>query len=178
MKVNNEVTRRDVVRYLVKTKSKKKHTATPKKYPQGYFNDKGCRATDCNNTFAPKAPSEHYCSDDCANIGFTEKYLKRTYNITLDQYVDIYIRQKGKCRICKTDGFQINRSAKVKLCIDHCHATGVFRGLLCPNCNRGLGVFQDNLQIFKNAVEYLSSVETIPSGSTPKRVEAANLSDE
>lgn len=54
--------------------------------------------------------------------------------------------QSGRCAIC-------NR--KAKLVIDHCHATGFVRGLLCSRCNTGLGQFCDNTHLMEVAVEYL-----------------------
>lgn len=41
--------------------------------------------------------------------------------------------------------------------VDHDHTTNTFRGHLCHNCNRGLGVFQDNLNRLQRAINYLSS---------------------
>lgn len=61
---------------------------------------------------------------------------------------------------------------KSKLVVDHCHDTGIVRGLLCHNCNRALGLFKDKIEVLKNAIKYLEGATTIPSGSTPKRVEA------
>lgn len=43
-----------------------------------------------------------------------------------------------------------------KLCIDHCHSTGKFRGLLCTGCNTGLGCFKDNPSALKTAAVYLN----------------------
>lgn len=39
--------------------------------------------------------------------------------------------------------------------LDHCHATGAFRGWLCNRCNRGLGYFDDNIEGLDRAVRYL-----------------------
>jgi len=39
--------------------------------------------------------------------------------------------------------------------IDHCHTTGKIRGLLCWNCNKGLGAFRDNKQLLQKAINYL-----------------------
>ncbi len=41
------------------------------------------------------------------------------------------------------------------MAVDHDHKTGKTRGLLCSNCNRGLGLLKDSIQIVKNALKYL-----------------------
>lgn len=40
-------------------------------------------------------------------------------------------------------------------CLDHCHATGVNRGMLCNNCNRALGYFKDDPERMERAIVYL-----------------------
>jgi len=56
--------------------------------------------------------------------------------------------KEGKsCVIC---------GATEDLAVDHCHATGVIRGVLCRPCNLGLGYFRDNPQRLLGAVEYLA----------------------
>jgi hypothetical protein len=42
-----------------------------------------------------------------------------------------------------------------ELAIDHCHKTGKIRGLLCKNCNQGLGQFKDNIDLLLSAAKYL-----------------------
>lgn len=39
--------------------------------------------------------------------------------------------------------------------VDHCHSTGKIRGLLCSNCNRGIGLLGDTLDDLRSAVRYL-----------------------
>lgn len=62
--------------------------------------------------------------------------LKAKYGITEDGYSDMYITQDGRCKICCMS-FE-------KLCVDHNHATGAARDLLCHRCNRGLAFVEDS----------------------------------
>lgn len=80
-----------------------------------------------------------------------EVKLKTRYGITKDQYNLILVGQDFKCAICGKE-YQWNK----KLDIDHNHNTGEIRGLLCGNCNRGLGLFKDNVKNLKKAINYLN----------------------
>lgn len=73
--------------------------------------------------------------------------LKQMYNISIDEYQEMYENQKGKCAICKNP-FEV-------LHVDHCHNSNKIRGLLCHNCNIGIGNLQDSIQILQSAIEYL-----------------------
>lgn len=68
------------------------------------------------------------------------------WGITDEQY-DTYVR-KGKCHIC---GEHVPRGMH----IDHCHKTGERRGVLCRECNHGLGNFKDNPALLEAAAAYL-----------------------
>jgi len=74
---------------------------------------------------------------------------KWQYGIDSDHFYKILDEQGGKCAICKT---VVDESAH----IDHCHDTGTIRGILCRNCNVGIGMLQDSVEIIGSAVEYLS----------------------
>ncbi len=78
-------------------------------------------------------------------------HIKRNYGITLEEYNDMFIEQGGRCAICGRHQAEFTR----RLLVDHNHETGVLRGLLCYNCNTGLGQFGDKLQLVKNTVKYL-----------------------
>lgn len=132
---------------------KENQTGTPSKYPQGYFKDKGCKR--CGELFSPKAPSELYCSDYCSGWVRTDNYLRGAYGIGKEKYDKLYQEQSGKCAICGGEGFAMIREDAVKMVVDHNHATGEVRGLLCHNCNRGLGLFQDDSGLLDNAKKYL-----------------------
>lgn len=147
--------------YLWGTKrDKNSQTASPSKYPQGYFKDKPCGK--CGNTFSPNAPSEKYCSDECAKWVYTDNYLKRNYGVGKAEYDKMYSEQQGLCWIYGGEGFTMHKNVEgsAKLVVDHCHNTNEVRGLLCHNCNRALGLFQDNVDNLNKAVEYLTKEET------------------
>lgn len=147
-------------------KPKKEQTGKPSKYPQGYFKEKCCRT--CGFSFVPKAPSELYCSDDCKNYALINAYLKRNYDLTVEQYLDLAEKQGFVCAICHKPNFAMKDCHSGILVVDHDHKTGKVRGLLCHNCNRALGLFQDDTSYMYRALRYLKSVTTIPKGSTPQ----------
>jgi ribosomal protein S27AE len=147
-----------------------KFTASPSKYPQGSFKDKPCRT--CGETFSPIAPSHLHCSDACSTLAQTNRYLTRTYGITLSDYEAMLEAQNRLCKLCGGEGFCMANHHKLRLVVDHCHRSGAVRGLLCHNCNRALGLLKDNTQTLLNAIAYLEGATTIPEGSTAKRLEA------
>ena len=151
-----------------KGQERKAMTANPSKYPQGRFNKKPCK--ECSNYFEPQAPSQLYCSGECSSLGFTRKYLLKQYGITYEYYMEMYNKYEGKCHICRQRGFKIDKNQKLDLAVDHCHKTGKVRGMLCHNCNRGLGLFQDNVDYLLTAVDYLERLTTIPTGSTSEAI--------
>lgn len=78
-------------------------------------------------------------------------YKRLGLSITKEEYKEMYDNQKGLCKICTNPptGF------KKTLCLDHCHTTLKVRGLLCDNCNAGLGKFKDNIISLETAAKYL-----------------------
>jgi|SRR3989442_882027 len=79
-----------------------------------------------------------------------EKGRARHYGISWQDYKAMAARQAGACAICK-------RKPGRTLHIDHCHSTGKVRGLLCNNCNSGLGSFDDQCSLLQAAAEYLEA---------------------
>ena len=80
-------------------------------------------------------------------------FLKRVYNITIEDYEAMLGKQGGVCAIC--GGTETKSSQQENFSVDHCHTTGVIRGLLCNNCNRGLGLLGDTIESLTKALEYL-----------------------
>lgn len=77
---------------------------------------------------------------------------KRMFGLTSEQFEELKLKQNFACAICSNELEPGRRTH-----IDHCHATGKVRGLLCENCNRGLGMFKDNKSYLENAIRYLQN---------------------
>lgn len=123
-------------------------------FPNKRFNQKPCRA--CGEYFTPQAPCQFYCSDGCKLEGWWDAYFQRTYGITLGCYRSMWHAQGGLCAVCGGEGFVMNpKKHNLKLVVDHCHDSGAVRGLLCHNCNRALGLLQDNIDNVNRAAAYL-----------------------
>jgi hypothetical protein len=73
--------------------------------------------------------------------------LKARYGLTVADYERMLEEQRGVCAIC---GNEMDPP-----CVDHDHATGKVRGLLCKSCNWILGRAKDNPDIFRRAILYL-----------------------
>ena len=80
--------------------------------------------------------------------------LKLVYGMTPEDYDAILARQNGACAICESKSHR-------RLCIDHCHSTGTVRGLLCRDCNLGLGNYQDDPKRLLKAIVYLKRFRRI-----------------
>jgi hypothetical protein len=78
---------------------------------------------------------------------------QNNYGITSEQYDALMSAQSAKCGICDRT-FGNGKSDKAH--VDHCHTTGKIRGLLCGNCNLGIGNFQDRVDLLLRASEYLN----------------------
>jgi len=63
----------------------------------------------------------------------------------------MFNKQNGCCKICKIHQSKL----KSALHIDHNHSTNKIRGLLCNKCNQGLGLFNDNIILLTNSINYL-----------------------
>lgn len=83
-------------------------------------------------------------------------HLKRKYGITSSDVEAMVASQNGVCAIC---GTREPRGKTNKWNVDHCHASGSVRGLLCHKCNVGLGRFADNPALLRRAANYLEAIE-------------------
>lgn len=79
--------------------------------------------------------------------------LKNLYGITPEIYDELLAAQGGVCAICRGG---LNGKSKKYFSVDHDHATGRVRGLLCEACNFGLGKFRDSSDLLQKAAQYLA----------------------
>lgn len=77
---------------------------------------------------------------------------KNKYGITLDEYNKMLEKQKGLCANSYC-------GSNLRLSVDHCHDTGIVRGILCNTCNLALGQIDDNKRRLKGLIEYLENFE-------------------
>lgn len=74
--------------------------------------------------------------------------MKSNYGLTKDEYDKL----GKKCMVCG-----VGRGKK-RLSVDHNHKTNKIRGLLCDNCNNGLGRFKDSVELLLKAIKYLKNI--------------------
>ena len=79
-------------------------------------------------------------------------YRYKKYGITEEFFSNMLQSQNNACAICNRDFI-----GGTDIKIDHDHKTGQVRGLLCHNCNTGLGHFKDNIKIFQSTIKYLEN---------------------
>ena len=95
-----------------------------------------------------------------------DRERERLYGITPAQYQQMLIAQGFECPICTR-----LLAHPTKPAVDHSHATGAVRGILCRNCNAALGMLEDSAANLERAIAYLSpsrllSLRRLLSGAT------------
>jgi hypothetical protein len=118
------------------------------KYPDRTTAPKPCTVAGCeNHVYANGICSRHYL-----------RFRKAaTFGLTPEQVAAMLAAQDGRCAICGgEESSRDGASGKLReLNLDHCHANGLARGLLCNRCNRGLGYFLDDPARLRAAAAYL-----------------------
>lgn len=85
--------------------------------------------------------------------------LKHKYGLTPADYARMLEEQGGVCAIC---GGEPQTNGKARFNVDHCHATGRVRSLLCFPCNSGIGRFKDDPELLRKAIAYLERHAVTP----------------
>lgn len=85
------------------------------------------------------------------------RLLKR-YGVTEEWVRNLWELQKRRCALCRDRIDLYHRLTG----IDHCHASGQVRGLLCHRCNLALGLFRDDVKVLRRAAEYVARHQAAP----------------
>jgi hypothetical protein len=86
---------------------------------------------------------------------FKDGVLKKSYGISLERFKEMSESQNGVCAICGKSEKRKIRGKITALSIDHCHESGKIRGLLCSDCNRGIGILGDSPERLRAAADYI-----------------------
>jgi hypothetical protein len=92
--------------------------------------------------------------------------MKHKYGVTREQYEEMLRAQDGVCAICRGDQQHTTSHSGgereiARFCLDHDHATGEVRALLCTRCNCLLGYAEDDVERLMAAAAYLLSYRTV-----------------
>lgn len=91
------------------------------------------------------------------------KNLLDWYGLTAEEYDRLFVKQNGRCAICKrTSPGSARARSNMSFCVDHDHLTGHVRGLLCSPCNRAIGMLKDDPDVLEAAARYIRSHRQIP----------------
>lgn len=119
------------------------------------------------NKFSTRVSRYDFVNDSCEGCmkeyrtkigveGGRARYIRSTYGLSWEDYTNLFIKQQGKCGICNKDIFlaagDVNQTAHV----DHNHTNGKVRGLLCGNCNKGIGYLNDDVKVMQCAIDSTS----------------------
>lgn len=85
-------------------------------------------------------------------IRIRNKRILKQYGLSVEGFDSLVLSQNNSCAIC----FKNQRDLSLGLHIDHCHETKKVRGLLCMDCNTGIGKLKDSIEMLESAKNYLA----------------------
>ena len=125
-----------------------------KPWPKVEYTCKGCGTAFLKRKVKSAVSYCHSCR--------TKKNKIKKYNISLETYTGLLKSQDFKCKICAQEVIHTREITKRHstvfsntAVVDHCHSSNEVRGILCSDCNLGLGKFKDNKENLLNALKYL-----------------------
>jgi hypothetical protein len=107
-----------------------------------------CQKHKQKNSWASRTPKKRF-----------EQHLKYKYGVSHAQFMEEWTLQKGCCAICEEalPDLMAYEDRRRLYAIDHNHETGLFRGILCLNCNTLLGMAKDSARVLQKAIDYLNN---------------------
>ena len=121
----------------------KSHNKQSKPNPMGYKSH--CK------TCVKKQRNEYYKTPEGHKYQIEKSWRDKGMLFTTEEYQELLEEQAYGCAIC---GVKSNKNGS-RFCVDHNHSTGSIRGLLCHDCNTTLGKFNDEVEMFYKAIDYL-----------------------
>lgn len=112
-----------------------------------------CCRTDNLDRYNRQTPEQR----EAHRVSARRSALKKQYGLTYERFLEMFEEQDGKCAICCHPVHPHHENRYVTGCVDHCHTTGKVRGILCWDCNIGLGKFHDNVDKLRTAIKYLEA---------------------
>jgi len=112
--------------------------------------------SNCSRCGCNKTKEEKLCNTwtfECERCRVITKN-KYKYKITRTKAEALY--NATNCVVCET---RFTKTGPRRRCIDHCHETGEVRGAICRNCNTGLGMFGDSVELIQAAIKYLNLIK-------------------
>ena len=111
-----------------------------------------CELTLSRDKFSPSSGGTYLrpeCRDCARRLAKERRDLKKVYGSAPEGH---------ECPICLKESTQLKGTGGNAgvWALDHDHATNTFRGFICHNCNRGLGVFEDDVERIQRAIDYLT----------------------
>jgi hypothetical protein len=107
----------------------------------------------CDGDFATRSGKKVYCSKKCCAKAANKRHkVYGKYGMTVEKYDRMMREAGGACAIC-------HKQPTDRLVLDHCHESTVARGILCTQCNSGLGMFGDSINRLYAAIEYLKQFQ-------------------
>lgn len=100
----------------------------------------------CKPCSSKKASAWNKSNPEKRRVNSHRHKMKSQYGLTPEDVARMTEDQNGKCLICEMER---------KLVVDHSHISGKVRGLLCRQCNSGIGQLQDSAAIMRRAIEYV-----------------------
>jgi hypothetical protein len=115
------------------------------------------RRVECGSAFTPqpRGREQIYCQKRCRDRASRRRLSERfrRYKLERLEYDFMVLDQGNQCAICGEEPKNYDRYGLV---VDHDHATGEVRGLLCNRCNMGIGLFDDDQAKLSNAARYVA----------------------